>query len=354
MRSRLLLAAVALVLTACGEVSVGRPSATNSAQLAGALPARPVTTAPSAAARPSPSATPDPAGSIAFMREDRPDHWELWTACADLTRATQLTRDARFQSGWPAWSPDGTRIAFNTNRDDQELDDGQDVWDIYTTNRNGDDLVKLTTSVGASVDPAYSADGKLIAFGWDVPGKRGIFVMNAADGGNVRQVTTVTKDAMSDIGPRFSPDGRRIVFTRLSGDSDSALYLVNLDGSGLRRITPATVTPDAAKWSPDGTQIVFAAVSRGFPFESIWIASPIGGRMINLFAAGSSSGVKDGYSDPVWSPDGSLILLEHGLHFEDGSVTAGLATIRPDGSGLRYVTDGLGAEDKPDWTAAQC
>jgi hypothetical protein len=62
----------------------------------------------------------------------------------------------------------------------------------------------------------------------------------------------------------------------------------------------------------------------------------------------------DGFSDPVWSPDGSLVLLVHGLHFDDGTTTGGLATIRPDGTDLRYVADGLGAEHVPDRSAANC
>ena len=59
-------------------------------------------------------------------------------------------------------------------------------------------------------------------------------------------------------------------------------------------------------------------------------------------------------SDPAWAPDDSLIMLDHGLHFADGTVTGGLATIRPDGTELRYVTDGSGGEEKPDWSDATC
>jgi hypothetical protein len=59
----------------------------------------------------------------------------------------------------------------------------------------------------------------------------------------------------------------------------------------------------------------------------------------------------DGFADPVWSPDGSMILVLHGLIPSTGSGTTGLATILPDGSDLKFVGDGKGAEHQPDWSA---
>ena len=56
----------------------------------------------------------------------------------------------------------------------------------------------------------------------------------------------------------------------------------------------------------------------------------------------------------MWSPDGSLILTMHGIHQDDGSATAGLATIRPDGTDLRYLTDGMGMEHRADWATTPC
>ena len=60
-----------------------------------------------------------------------------------------------------------------------------------------------------------------------------------------------------------------------------------------------------------------------------------------------------GFADPVWSPDGTVILLPHGRFLDDGTSRVGLATVRPDGSGLRNVGDGTGIEHQPDWTASE-
>jgi hypothetical protein len=72
-------------------------------------------------------------------------------------------------------------------------------------------------------------------------------------------------------------------------------------------------------------------------------------------ATASGVGALDGFSDPTWSPDGSLVLVMHGVHSDDGDfIQGGLATIRPDGSELQYVGDGLGAEHQADWSTSQC
>ncbi len=65
-------------------------------------------------------------------------------------------------------------------------------------------------------------------------------------------------------------------------------------------------------------------------------------------------GMIDGFADPVWSPDGRLILALHGADQSDPRSANGLTTLGPDGSGLAFVADGLGAEHQPDWSAKDC
>ena len=287
------------------------------------------------------------AGMIAFMREG-----QTWTACADLTHAKQLTSVAGHTSGFPVWSPDGSRIAIDTDRDDPDTADSVYVNDVYTMNADGSDLHKLTDSKGVSGDPAYSPDGKLIAFEADRGAghaKQGIYVMNARDASGLRRVTTITDEASDDHAPRFSPDGSRLVFTRNVDDTTAALFVVDLDGSNLVRITPDTMRPGDAVWSPDGSQIVFEADTAQYPRGGAWLVEPDGTGLRSLTPQGTVPGVTDGFADPVWSPDGTVILLLHGLFLDDGTSTVGLAMIRPDGSELGYVADGTGNEDQPDW-----
>ena len=203
----------------------------------------------------------------------------------------QLTPDAPHQSGWPVLSPDGTRIAFNSNRDDPDPTDDTDVWDIYTMDVDGGDVTKLTGSVGNSVDPAYSRDGTLIAFGWDAPGKEGIYVMNA-DGSGLRRITTLPEDAASEIGPRFSADGSQLVFTRVVSDTASALFVVSLDGSPQLRMTPAAIVPAEADWSHDGHADRGPCRLPRVPVpRAIWVMAPDGSALKNLTAIRRDAGV---------------------------------------------------------------
>jgi TolB protein len=181
--------------------------------------------------------------------------------------------------------------------------------------------------------------------------------MNAADGSQVRRVTSLPPEASTDYAPRFSPDGTRLVFTRDVDEASSAgaLYVVNLDGSGLRKITSGDLYPGDAAWSPDGKEIVFEASDPQTPFGGVWIVGSDGSELRNVTATASGVGALDGFSDPVWSPDGSLILVLHGVHPNaNEEAVGGLATIRPDGTELQYVGDGRGAEHQADWSASEC
>jgi len=198
------------------------------------------------------------------MRQDAREAWQIWSACADLSRPTQLTSVVGRDSADPVWSPDGARIAFDGTAADPNVTDDAVIVDVFTIDRSGGPPVKLTRSAGISGDPAWSPDGSLIAFETDLgdyPAKQGIYVMNAADGSAVRRITTLPASATFDGAARFSPDGRHILFTRTVDDRTAALFIVGLDGSGLHPITDDSVKPGDATWSPDGRTIAFEADS---------------------------------------------------------------------------------------------
>jgi Tol biopolymer transport system component len=337
-RGAALSVAFAAVAVACGQAD---DPTTSSA------PSAPVTTSPAS----------KQVGSLTFMRKDVEGYWQTWVACGDLAAANQVTNFSERDSGYPVWSADGSRIAFDSNRNDPDPDDNNAINDVFTMQPDGGGVIRLTDGVGTSTDPAYSPDGSLIAFAADrnrYPAKQGIYVMNASDGSQLRRVTTLPSGASVDYAPRFSPDGTRVVFTREvdEASSDAALYVVNLNGSDLRRITSEDVYPGDADWSPDGTQIVFEASSPVFPFGGVWIVGVDGSGLKNVAATASGIGPDHGFSDPVWSPDGTLILSLHGVHSDDGSFQGGLATIRPDGTELQYIGDGRGAEHQADWSVS--
>src|SRR5215210_5342948 len=153
--------------------------------------------------------------SIAFMKEDSDGLWQTWAANKDLSDQVKLTNESA-DSGWAVWKPGGAKLAFESNRTDPDPDDTNAINDIFTMNPDGSGIVKLTHSDDVSDQPDWSPDGSKIAFGSDRRTgafKREIHVMDA-DGTNVRRLTTLPEKAEVDTQPRFSPDGRRLVFAR--------------------------------------------------------------------------------------------------------------------------------------------
>ncbi len=294
-------------------------------------------------------------GTIAFTRGPDDAHSQLFVACADLSNVRPIAAREGRSSGWPSWSPDGRRIAFNANFDDPDTSDNTDVWDIYTIDVDSGAVSKLTRSVGLEGDPAYSDDGRLIAFDSTEPGREGIWVMNADGSGQRRIASTPLPGARSDYGPTFSPDGARIAFTRVVDDRTSRIYVVNVDGTHLTPLTPAYILPSKADWSPDGATILFDAADASHPFQTLYTVRPDGTGLAALTLPGRQGDLSSGYSDPVWSPDGSDILLAHGLI--DGTlppVKLGLAVMRPSDGDVMALSNGDGAEHVPDWSAFGC
>ena len=173
-----------------------------------------------------------------------------------------------YRSFDPAWSPDGDRIVFTSNRD------GDD--EIYSMRADGGRLVQLTANSegGRSVEPdwspdgtrslisdrspAWSPDGTRIAFTSNRDGNDEIYVMDT-DGS---RVTRLTDNDASDRDPVWSPDGARIAFSS-NRDGDREIYTVAAEGGHLRRITDNKALDRAPAWSPDGALIFYHSHADG-------------------------------------------------------------------------------------------
>ena len=200
----------------------------------------------------------------------------------------------------PAWSPDGMRLAFASDRA------GGGDWDIYVMNADGSNVVRKTSG-GHNVEPAWSPDGRSIAFSSFQNGSTGISVVDV-DGTAAPRV--LLDRPGYDGNPAWSPDGRQITFTSdwRAYDFVYDLYVMSADGSGVRTLVEGPlfgprILYSQSSWSPAGQTIaigVFADQPRSYPDGAIAVLSADGSGMRTIAQAGS-------YANPAWSPDGQMI-----------------------------------------------
>lgn len=181
---------------------------------------------------------------IAFARTIIPpgtatSYPEIWTVAPNGSGARRLTHNSLSEMA-PAWSPDGRLIAYQ-----RQPRPNSKSWDLWVMRADGGGQHRLVQN---GTRPAFSPDGSKIAFGTPTGAIRGcclvtnLSVMDA--NGSHRHV--LVKDGGR---PTWSPDGRRIVFQRIP-EGRSELWIVNADGSDLRRLTGARGQEYGAAWKP--------------------------------------------------------------------------------------------------------
>ena len=246
--------------------------------------------------------------------------------------------EATFGLGPGAWSPNGREIALEASEADAA---GQ--YGIYVTDADGSSaLRRVTTAIAGRTDevPTFSPDGRSIAFLSRNPqpppvgyGEGDLFIVDV-DGTGLRQVnpegTTVAATASNGRPMAWSPDGRQLVFTAIDGQlavGRSAVYLLNIDGGEPVRISDFGFWIELVEWSPDGSWIVWGEVDSGN--APTWIAHPDGSAPRQLTGPGAPiSGCC-----ATWSPDGKRLLFQRG-----GSAGGDLWTMTPTGELLDQIT----------------
>jgi Tol biopolymer transport system component len=149
----------------------------------------------------------------------------------------------------PAFFPDGTRIAFQTNRD------GPSNYNIYLmkavdsdNDGKGDDPKRLTKNIENDTEPSFSPSGRKIAFSTNRDGNDEVYVMKPRPEGRKNRPKNLTKnDAASDRNPAFSPDGTSIAFST-NRDGNSEIYKMKADGTSPTRLTTNTAADIEPDW----------------------------------------------------------------------------------------------------------
>jgi Tol biopolymer transport system component len=252
--------------------------------------------------QPASATFPGANGKIVFRRDAdvaAARFSEIFTVNPDGSGLTQLTFDGN--NIGPRWSADGTKIVFVSSRvTPGDTDGNYEIW-VMNADGSGQMQITFTASPFHNVHPAFSPDGSKIVFESNRPPSTtsDIWVMNA-DGSNPHQLTTASPDY--EIEPVWSPDGSKIVFKR-----SAKIFVMNPDGSGQTDISKDPgATDEYPEWSPDGRMIAF----NSFPSRAIWVMNADGSGRKQL-SNPSPLPLADEF--PAWSPDGAKIAFFRGI-----------------------------------------
>jgi len=281
---------------------------------------------------------------------------EIYLTDGDGTNPRRITENT-YSDGFPALSPDGRSIVFDSNRLRAE-GEPLNISDLFVMNADGTGQTSLVRGSSAT----WSPDGKRIAFHASASGAgqpinflpgaattdSDIFVMNVVDfsRNRVRPKNLTNNPAAIDDDPDWSPHGQQILFTShaVTDNADNhvtaEIYMIDADGKRKpTRLTSNTEEERAPSWSPDGKRIVFCC-RRGGPDLEICIMNADGTGQVQL----TENTIGD--LTPSWSPDGRQIVF-HRRVGQRGQFQ--LFLINADGTGEKQLTFPPGLNAFPNW-----
>ena len=314
---------------------------------------------------PAGAAVPGANGLIAYTSAGEPDGTNLDVYVVDpdgLT--TRLTTDAAVDTQ-PAVSPNGKEVAFVSERVDPG--DGSVDSELYVMDAvdddgdgEGDDLRQVTRNVGVEdVAPAWSPDGRKVAFTRDTGTGADIYVVDpdVADPAQA-ELVRLTSSAAEDANPAWSPDGSRLAF-QSRRDGNLELYLMDTadadqDGEGddLARVTTSAGIDQMPDFSPDGEWLTFSSARPSSPTDTnpdlnVWVARLDGSeaRVLNPNM--------DQNNDrwPHWSPAGDYVVYWSGRGNAMGNGSEIFKVVSGGGPAI-HVTDDLNFDSYPHWGPA--
>jgi Tol biopolymer transport system component len=293
------------------------------------LPTPTPTPSPSPTPNPSPRPTSSPPpqiahGKIVFV-SNRDGNDEIYIMNNSGTEQKRLTYD-NARGSKPVFTPDGSKILF--------VNDAI----LYTMDIDGENQKPINNNI-ISYNPSFSYDGKKIAFNCHIDGfNNGVICIMNADGTNyVRLTGDGLSNTSGDDFPSFSPDGSKIVFNS-SRNNRYDMYQMNVDGTGLARLTNTTTTYDYyPSFSPDGNKILFCS-HRDVNF-GIYIMNADGTEQKRL----TSNTTDD--REPTFSPDGSKIVFSRYQGSNDS-----IYVMNADGTNQTRLTNNPASDFSPSWS----
>jgi Tol biopolymer transport system component len=233
------------------------------------------------------------------------------------------------------WAPDGSTISFFC------CDNGMAAHFVDPDTKDFRETAPPDPALETHCGFAWSPDGKRLlceSYGVDDPKRNGIYAIRVSDGRGLTRITS--NPGGGDIPGDYSPDGKRLVFVRSKNDRPVGIFVSNIAGSGLRRLTPENMILDesgfAGSWSPSDDILIVAHEGAGGP-KRIWIVNVDGGAPRPLPIKLTC---EFGCYSPSWSPDGKRIVFVR----SNGSGEK-IYTINADGSDPHQLSAG----DNPDW-----
>jgi Tol biopolymer transport system component len=266
--------------------------------------------------------------------------YQLYTINPDGSDMRQITnlRPTENTIWTPDYSPDGRQIVFSH--------DMTGALELYTINADGSGLTQITHDGNGHLFARWSPDGQRFVLMSGSPEKATTVITTMRTDGS-DEVSLTDDIPFESYQPEYTPDGKQIVFASQAGGLVSAVWIMNADGSGKKRLTDAPLEAGGPDMSPDGKRVTFYSQQNTPKPAAVWVMNVDGSSQQRLTPLGLY---------PNFSPDGTKLVFTKGTLAEGGPIN--LYTMNPDGTHVKKIAGDLivgGCLDSncltPDWGA---